>query len=87
MSSMTCCVLIDGMWNTVTSLMWDLIKFTRRASCSFEAMQCGAEILVCSMLIKCSLKAFEIPTGLLICSPFTSIKKNWLVLAWLEQLP
>ena len=49
-------------------------------------MQCGAEILACSMLIKCSLKAFEIPTGLLICSPFTSIKKNCLVLAWLEQL-
>ena len=60
---MTCCVLIGGMWNTVASLMWDLIKFTRRTSCSFEAMQCGAEILVCSMLIKCSLKAFEIPPG------------------------
>ena len=46
-SSMTCCVLIGGMWNTAASLMWDLIKFTRRASFSFESMQCGAEILVC----------------------------------------
>ena len=44
---MTCCVLIGGVWNTAASLMWDLIKFTRRASFSFESMQCGAEILVC----------------------------------------
>ena len=46
-SPMTCFVLIGGMWNPVASLMWDLIKFIRRASCSFESMQCGAEILVC----------------------------------------
>ena len=28
------------------------------------------------MLTKCSLKAFEIPTGLLICWPFTSMKEK-----------
>ena len=44
---MACFVLIGGMWSTAALLMWDLIKFTRRASCSFESMQCGAEILVC----------------------------------------
>ena len=43
---MTCCVVIGGMWNMVASLMWDLMKLTRRASCSFESMQSGTEILV-----------------------------------------
>ena len=89
-SLMTCWVLIGGTWNTVASLMWDLMKLSRRASYSFEFMQSGTEILVCWMLTKCSLKAFEIPTGLLICWPFTSMKEKLVGLGlhgWSKYFP
>ena len=52
-------------------------------------MQSGTEILISWMLIKCSLKALGIPTGLLICWPFTSVYKRkigWSRLGWSNLL-